>query len=389
MKGSFHLQFLKMKKSYIVLPFLFLSFFNAGSSPFTKPDLLFSRNSQDIKNALLDHVNPSFGMMRMNMYAVNSNGTSFLVDGTLTQYEDDFSNSVDGMDARKLINPGENIGMIRDNKTLIIESRQTISSSDTIFFKMWGMQKRSYQLQFVGTNLNHSGLQAFLEDRYLKSSTSIDLNDTSKVTFAVNNDTASSSMYRFRLVFNTVTMVAVPFVFNNVNGYWKNNQNILQWETKNQKTLSKYVIEKSSDRKAFFSVTAVSVPDNNTRIYQWIDENPEPGYNYYRISSTNVEGKTEYSKVVEVYVEKSDESITVYPNPATAENFNLRLNHQEAGVYEVKLINSSGQTIMTETFSYIGGNGVEKINPGRSIPKGIYQLQIKTPGGKKVTQVVF
>jgi hypothetical protein len=379
-----------MKKSSFLLSFLFLAFFDANSSPLSKAGLLFKTSDEATKSMLLNNPNSTFGMMRMNMYALTPNGTSFLVDGTLTQYDDDFSKSVDGMDARKLTNPGENIGMIRDNKILIIESRQTISVTDTIFFKMWGMQKRSYQMQFVGTNLNHPGLHGFLEDTYLKSSTSINLNDTTKVTFAVNNDTASASMYRFRLVFSTVTQVTLPFVFTSVNGYWKNNRNIVEWETQNEMNLSKYIVERSVVGKGFFDEAPVSAHNNSTGNYQWIDENPVPGNNYYRVRSVDMDGKIEYSKIVEIHVEKSGQRITVYPNPATVDNLNLQLNNKEAGLYEVQLITTFGQTLITKTFNYIGGNGKEKINLGTSIPKGIYQLQIKDPqGDKKLIRVVF
>lgn len=352
--------------------------------------MLIKNKNQVGRTGIVSNFNSGFGMMRMNMYAINANGTSYLVDGTLTQYEDDFSNSVDGMDARKLTNPGENIGMIRDNKTLIIESRKTISVTDTIFFKMWGMQKKSYQMQFVATNLNQPGLEAFLEDAYLKSSSSVNLNDTTKITFTVNNDTASSSMFRFRLVFKTVTLVSLPFTFTNVNGYWRNNHNIVQWETQNELNLSKYIVERSVPGKGFIEEASLDPQNNVSGKYQWIDENPTRGNNYYRLRGISLNGKTAYSRVVSVYVQKTGEEITVYPNPATVDNFNLQLKNQEPGLYQVQLMNASGQIFMTETFNYSGGDGKEKINLGRSIPKGIYQLQVQAPDGqRKCISVVF
>ena len=379
-----------MKQLSILLPFLFLAFFNANSAPLSGADLLFKSNNQAIKNRLSRNLSPAFAMMRMNMYAVNADGKSILVDGTLTQFDDDFSNSVNGMDARKLTNPGENIGMIRDDKTLIIESRQTISLADTIFFKMWRMQKRSYQMQFVGTNLDHRGLEGFLEDTYLKSSTAINLNDTTTVTFTVNNDTASASTYRFRLVFKTATQAVLPFVFTSANGYWNRNHNIVKWKARNEMNLSKYIVERSVGGRYLFDAVPVNPYNSSIGNYQWVDENPVPGYNYYRVGSVDTNGKIEYSKIIEVYVEKSSESITVYPNPATVDNFNLQLNNQEAGLYEIQLINTFGQTLISRKFNYVGGNGKEKINLGKSIPKGIYQLQVKTPAGdKKVISVVF
>src|SRR6185437_6296375 len=63
--------------------------------------------------------------MRMNLYGFYADSSTFVVDGTFTQYAPDYSDLVDGNDARKMFNPGENISMIRGTTNLIIERRQT------------------------------------------------------------------------------------------------------------------------------------------------------------------------------------------------------------------------------------------------------------------------
>lgn len=323
------------------------------------------------------------------MYALESNGASFLVDGTFTRYSPDYSDNVDGMDARKMSNPGENIGMLRNNITLVIESRQIITLADTIFFKMWGMQKKSYQMQFVPSNLNNPGLQAFLEDSYLHSSTPISLTDTTKISFAISSDAASSAMYRFRVVFKTV-LIAIPNVFTNVNAYPQNNNVIVEWQILHKPQLKSFTVQKSVEGNVFIDEAPVN-PQNILRdSYRWVDNDPAQGDNYYRIRSLDADGKIEYSNVMKVYVSRANQGIMVYPNPATINNLNLQLNNQQAGIYEIHLINSYGERLALQTFNHPGGSGNEKLNLGRSVPKGVYQLEIITPvGEKKVVRVIF
>ncbi len=64
--------------------------------------------------------------------------------------------------------------------------------------------------------------------------------------------------------------------------------------------------------------------------------------------------------------------------------------NQPAGLYEVRLLNSFGQTFMVKSIQHAGGSSIENLKTGQSMPKGIYQLEIKSPdGNRKVISVVF
>ena len=84
--------------------------------------------------------------IRDNLYSFNADGSTSLYDGNLTVYSVNNSNSIDGMDAVKMSNFGENLGLQRGTTTLAIERRQSITAADTIFFKMWNMHQRTYKL---------------------------------------------------------------------------------------------------------------------------------------------------------------------------------------------------------------------------------------------------
>ena len=94
---------------------------------------------------------------------------------------------------------GENLGIERSGKTLVIEGRQRVATKDTLFFKMWNMLQQQYRFEFVPANL--AGLTAFLEDSYLGTSTAINLSTVTKVNFAVTADAKSSAANRFKVVF--------------------------------------------------------------------------------------------------------------------------------------------------------------------------------------------
>ena len=161
-------------------------------------------------------------LVRSNLFVLGAGGDTTLVDGDLTQYDPTFTNALDGMDARKLSNFSENIGMIRQATTLVIERRHTIEINDTTFYRIWNLStSRNYQLQFAMTNMDQPGLTAYLEDLYLNTKTPVGLSGTTCVNFNINFDPLSYNAYRFRLVFTSAIGGTLPLTFVSQNAYLK------------------------------------------------------------------------------------------------------------------------------------------------------------------------
>ena len=145
-------------------------------------------------------------LIRSNLYITTPGGTPTIIDGDITQYDLSFSNNLDGLDARKMSNFAENIGLQRDAITLVIERRRTIQSTDTIFYKIWNLSPgTNYQLGFDPTNMAQPGLTAYVQDNYLHTNTPVSLETASSVNFSINADPASSDPCRFRLIFTTAS----------------------------------------------------------------------------------------------------------------------------------------------------------------------------------------
>jgi hypothetical protein len=375
-----------MKKLLSLLSLLMLFYMYGNANP-----LVNENSSITINNNRVNGPYSTIELMRMNLYAVYPDGTNYLVDGTLDQYGPNYSNNLDGYDARKMYNPGVNISLIRGTTDLVIERRQTIVLTDSIFFRMWGMQRMNYKMELVGTNLNHPGLLGFLEDNYLHSSTPLNLNDTTEVNFIVNTDPGSIAQNRFRIIFKTDPSFApLPLTFTFVKAYQQQDHINIDWKTENETNMKKYIVERLTDGSNFVKQADVNANNLASNNYHWVDTYPAEGNNYYRISSIEIDGIIKYSEVVKVYVRKANQGISLFPNPATGNNLNLQLVNQQTGIYEVRLVNSFGQTYLAKTIQYNGGTSIENLKPGQNIPKGIYQLEIKKPGGeKRVMSVVF
>ena len=327
-----------------------------------------------------------------NLYVITAAGNSVLLDGTLTMYSTDFSNDLDRYDARKMTNPGENWGMIRSNKVYIVERRHIIEGTDSVFFKMWNMRKETnYRVQFIAANLNFPGRSAVLIDNYLKTAVPVSLNDTTYINFNITGEAASTAADRFSLIIsNSVSegLAPVEFIFSNAA---RTNQTVnLSWKAENISKGNIFSIQKSGDGINFLDAAEVNVSDPAKSQYEYSDNSPKEGDNYYRIATADKNGKLSYSKTMKVNVAAESGEVTVYPNPATAENLNLKMANLTPGEYNIRIINSFGQVFLQKKVQYNGGVVIERIQPVQKVPLGIYRVEIVSPDGKRKTfSIVF
>lgn len=325
-----------------------------------------------------------------NLYVLTKTGTPVLVDGTLTMYGADYSNNLDRYDARKMTNPGENWGMVRDNKTYIVERRHVIEGSDSVFFKMWHMREMNYRLELIATNLNFPGRSALLLDNYLQTSTPVDLSGNTEIDFKVDDNAASKATDRFQIIISNIKpsgMLSLEFVFSNA---VRNNQAVdVNWQAENISKANIFNIQKSSDGIHFQNASSVKVNDASVGQYRFTDNNPLEGDNYYRIFSADKDGKINYSKTMKVNLANELGNISIYPNPATAENLNLKMSNLAPGEYSIRLMNSFGQSFLNKKIQYNGGTVIEKIQPAQKVPAGIYRIEIISQDGKRKTMNII
>ncbi|MBV6440531.1 MAG: T9SS C-terminal target domain-containing protein [Haliscomenobacteraceae bacterium CHB4] len=155
-------------------------------------------------------------------------------------------------------------------------------------------------------------------------------------------------------------------------------QVLLIWETDSEKDNDYFAIERSGNGSDF--ATIGKAPGKGTsqdkQQYRYTDSDPLPGINYYRLRQVDFDGKTEYSNVVNVHMEKKYFSIA--PNPASGV---VRILGNTEAIESVAVMDARGQ-ILRRT-----GAAVPVIDLS-GYPAGIYVIEITSPAGKERVKVV-
>ncbi|MEO6329553.1 MAG: T9SS type A sorting domain-containing protein, partial [Ginsengibacter sp.] len=326
----------------------------------------------------------NLAQLRTNLYAIESNASTDLVDGVLNHFDEKYSNGFDIFDAIKMQNFSENLAIKTDGQLLVIERRHTVEAEDTIHFNMLKMKVKSYRFEFTGQNFDPA-LTAFLEDSSDNSRTILNLNGTSHYDFNITNDYTFWNPNRFRIVFATDAQGPLPVTFSTLKAFQQDKDIAVAWTAENEKNVKQYEVEKSADGQHFTPANTIIAKLNNgsSVSYQWLDVNALTGNNFYRIKSIDINGVVRYSNVVKIVIGQGRSQIMAYPNPITDGNINLQLINQPKGKYGIRLMNKLGQVMMVNQIQHQEGSSTETLKI-KLLVHGAYQLEVTKPDKSKI-----
>ncbi len=139
--------------------------------------------------------------LRINLHSVNADGTTPVVDGTMTAFDNRYSSSADSYDATKLPNTlSENISIVKDQNRFSIERRNSLADNDTVFLNISNMRVKNYQLEITTENFDTT-ITAYLEDSYTAERKPLSLATGGTYSFSIINNPAAYAPGRFRIVF--------------------------------------------------------------------------------------------------------------------------------------------------------------------------------------------
>ena len=306
----------------------------------------------------------------------------------MVQYNSQYGNEVNNEDVLKVGNTNENISIQNAGKTLIIENRNQVMNNDTIHLKMSGVRVQTYQWQLVLDNMDTPGLTAFLIDRYLNTTTTLNMAGTTTVNFGITNVAGSYAVDRFKIVFNQT--LVLPVTITSVSANRNNDKTVgVQWKVANELNLEGYQVERSLDGRNFAAIAA-KAPQNNTggrTEYSITDADGKVGDLFYRIKANSTSGQVQYSAIVKVAALKnsSNQAISVYPNPVVNKNMHVQFLNQPAGTYGVKLMSTNGAAVYQNSVEISGSNQVKMMQLSNKIAAGNYKLQVISADGSQLT----
>ncbi len=337
-------------------------------------------------------------LLRTKLYGVTADGAS-LVDGVLNQFDDVYSNAVDGEDALKSMSFGENLSIKTAGKLLVVDRKKKVVDTDTIFFNLTSTKAQQYKFEFIPQHMNVEGLAAYFEDSYLQTRTTLNLEDTNTVLFNIVNIPGSYAPNRFRIVFRQQPAPAFTSITATRNG---NTVVSVNWQVANEAGMRQYELERSSNGVDFTRILFADPSLNNGAVaaYSYTDMSASPSVNYYRVKASrncgidfysntvmvaSVKGTPVISRVVdyaaETTADKSETGFSVYPNPVVNKTMNIRFSNQPEGTYSLQLRNQLGQVVYQSQVELTGKNGLQKVQLGANLAPGSYQLTIRAETG--------
>ena len=327
-------------------------------------------------------------LMRINLNLAGT--TPLLLDGAMINFGDEYSNQVDQFDIRKMGTITESVGLRTSNQLLVIDRRFTPVEADTVHIDMTKMTVRNYQWEVITDNMDAPGRQAFLLDRYLNISTPLNMAGTTTVNFSIQNIAGSYAPDRFKIVFRQA--VVLPVNITSIAANRNNDKTVtVLWKVQNELNLTNYEVQRSIDGRNFESILT-QLPEHNQGgavNYQALDRGVVAGDLFYRIKAISLSGQVQFSATVKVTAVATKASITVYPNPVTGKQMQVRFIAVEGGLYQLQLLNAAGQTIYRGSEKITGGSFAKSIQLGNDVAGGRYDLLVIAPDGTKYYQPVF
>jgi len=310
--------------------------------------------------------------LHTTLLAENADSSVSINDGVLISFDGAYNNDeVSGM--KKLGNFAENIAVSAGSGLYCIERRRPVSAGDTIFYFIARLRQKNYQLQFFfAPEALPAGIAPYLEDGFTKTLTALQATDSSIYRFAVNGDSASYASGRFRLLFKNINR------FMPLNATYAGQQVLLQWAVTDTAGIASFTVERSTGGNNFTFVTATA-----PGVFTSTDAAVLPGTYFYRIKCVNNKGVITYSAVAKVVVPFSKYNCYVYPNPVTDNHCTLIIKDAVAGIYQLKLLDSEGKTVLQRSVRHSGGAFQQSIRLPHGMSSGKCIVEAIGPGKER------
>jgi len=156
------------------------------------------------------------------------------------------------------------------------------------------------------------------------------------------------------------------------------NKTWLQWSIATPELIKNFVIERSDPFNGWETISFLAANDH-TGEYHFIDNNPMPGINQYRLKLIEKNNKLSYSPVQKIFIDINNK-FDIYPNPAT---YQINVTGNFTSLTTFSISDPSGKLIWQKKL--FSNNKIIKIDLPALSP-GIYIIRINDSVKKLVTR---
>ena len=156
---------------------------------------------------------------------------------------------------------------------------------------------------------------------------------------------------------------------------------LLNWTTASEENFDYFDIQRAGENQKFESLHFLSGQGKSEilQYYQFEDEKPLLGENYYRLAMVDLDGSLEYSKVISL-LSHQKESVFIFPNPVKGRLF-IQLSNLRPSGETLSIFSNTGHLMWRENIS---GDTEDLWECDTSNwPTGLYFLQVSQEGVQK------
>jgi uncharacterized repeat protein (TIGR01451 family) len=161
-------------------------------------------------------------------------------------------------------------------------------------------------------------------------------------------------------------------------------RNLLTWKATSTSGNSVFEIERSTDGIQFSSVGSITATVERCQSpFNYADERPFSGKNYYRIKMTDADGLTSNSKTL--VAGKSTQGLDILSMVNTPQQIILNLSSSKQQVIHLKLIAADGKVMYKSSRSVLAGTSQLSISM-QQVARGITTLLMYTNEGEMISK---
>jgi len=217
-----------------------------------------------------------------------------------------------------------------------------------------------------------------------------------KTIFPVNGHDAWSQTYNLSfkengynvyewMLTNKRNVEALPvtgFTFSAIKA--SQNTSLLKWSTLSETANLGFAVEKSINGVNYTQVTFINSSSINGSgaVYQFIDQQPQRGKNYYRIKQIDLDGRFTYSTIIVLHKSDLRTNTFIAPNPVHNET---TVYFGEEGSKTLQLINLNGNILRTDKIGPSINRYTIKLD---KLSPGLYLLRLQTTNGTTTYKII-
>lgn len=169
----------------------------------------------------------------------------------------------------------------------------------------------------------------------------------------------------------------LPIYLASFTGERNGNFNQLYWVTEQEINSSHFEIERSGNGIEFYEIGNQLA--NQTNPYEFLDEAPLIGDNYYRLKMIDLDDHYEYSKIIHLSTENLNQNFIFYPNPVSG-TLTYRYQSEISKEIQIRIFDISGKLIRNYKRNCEGCFNTLTINVD-DLEVGNYEIQILHDNG--------